>query len=65
MITSAYIVEQNSLRDFFLTLGQNHLDCTGVNTGRIDFLACPAAEMADGSVIAKEIESLFLPAVVC
>lgn len=60
VLSSQTIIEQVSIREFFTTLVQNHLDCNWVNA-RLDFLGSPFADSIDAELISKEIETL-LPA---
>lgn len=47
----------SSVREFFLTLVNNHIDRTWVNA-RMDILMCSAAMTQDGRFIAEEIAQL-------
>jgi len=46
-----------SVRDFFQTLANNHLDSEWVNA-RIDLLMCTAALSMDGEIISQEISQI-------
>ncbi|XP_078620370.1 uncharacterized protein LOC144887197 [Branchiostoma floridae x Branchiostoma japonicum] len=57
LLTSLNIIEQSSIRDFYSTLVENHLDRSFVNA-RLDFLACSAVQSVESGTILQEMESL-------
>ncbi|XP_066264089.1 uncharacterized protein [Branchiostoma lanceolatum] len=57
LLTSVNIIEQSSIRDFYSTLVENHLDRSFVNA-RLDFLACSAVQSVESGTILQEMETL-------
>lgn len=56
-ITKENIIEMGSVREFFSTLVNNHIDRAWVNA-RIDFLKCSLTTTLDGEIIANEIAQI-------
>ena len=56
-MNSESLRDDKEIRKFFLTLVKSHLDTSGP-LSRLDLLACPVAQSAEGKILIEELNQL-------